>query len=62
MFPCAYWIFTRDRNRKQAMEEARVTYDAMLNAYARVGHELVRRPIASPCWQNEIRRPLASPP
>lgn len=39
-------IFTQDAERKQTLDEAVRTYDALVQAYANQGYELVRLPLA----------------
>jgi predicted ATPase len=39
-------IFTQDSERKQSLEEARLTCDAVTAAYEELGYELVRLPLA----------------
>lgn len=49
VFIAPHWpqIFTQDDERKQGLVEAEATHDAMIEAYAALGYELVPLPLAS---------------
>lgn len=49
VFIAPHWpeIFVQDEERKQSPAEARATCDAMADAYAGLGYELVPLPLAS---------------